>query len=153
MRSGIIQLPAFQRPSGYLYLDATQYDIVDSTPTRVALNTIHALFVDGIENIATYRITPGRAGFYQVNAQATFVNLIANKAYKIEVRLNSMTPIISTIKHASFVSVLDVNCSCVVYLTAAQWLDLWVCHDAGVNTIDIAGTDQWITFLNVQRVR
>jgi len=153
MKSGIIQPPAFQRPNGYLYLDAFQNNIVNTTATKVALNVIHALFTDGIENIATYRITPGRPGFYQVNAQAVFINLIADKAYGIEVRLNSMTPIISTMKHASFVYQLDVNVSCVVYLTAIQWLDLWVWHNAGVDTVDIAGTDQRITFLNVQRVR
>lgn len=153
MGHGIITPPAHEWPHGKLYLSASQDDIVDVTWTIVNLNLIKAGFIDGIENIATHRITPGVPGFYLVIGEAVFRNIVAAKKYEVAVYKNGAGPVVYSDQHSSLDDFLRVPCTDIILLDEDDYLDLRVKHNAGVNTVDISIGVQGETFLTVQRVR
>jgi len=143
--------PAPQRPSGCLYLNNIQLNLVDSTPTLVLLETIPAEYTDGIENVGTHRITPGKAGFYSIVGKIRLEQVVADKKYEALIKVSGVV-IHQQYIHASLADVIGVSCviPC-LYLTAANYVELWAESFAGVNTVDISSALD--TFLAVQRVR
>jgi len=150
---GLIQPPAFQRPSSKLYLGSNQNDLVSGAPVLVTLDTKPAAYIDGIENVATHRITPGRPGFYAIVGSVFFVNVIASKVYHTLIKINGATFIAESVSHAVIVD--DVSALCCVpnqYLAATDYIELYAMSEAGVNTVDVYGSEDR-TYLAVQRVR
>lgn len=146
--------PAYQnqRPSGKLYLNNDQLNLVDSAPTLVLLDTIPAAFVDGIENVATHRITPGVAGWYSIAGQVWFDNVIAAKKYRCAIMVSNQLVAVNY-NHSSLADTLSCLCSVPChYLTAVNYVELWATSFAGVHTVDIGIWEQY-TYLAVQRVR
>lgn len=153
MGTRTIRPPAFQKPSGMMYLSADQLNLVTDTETLVELDAIQAGFNDAIENVATHRITPGPAGFYSMVGQVRFDNVVALKDYHAEIRLNGAGAIQNNVSHAS--TTKPVTAICVVpnwYLAADDYIELWAEANADVNTVDIDATELR-TFLAIQRVR
>jgi len=153
MGQGIELPPAFQRPSGKLYLANNQLNLVSTVCTLVDLDTIPADFTDGIENTGTHRITPGYGGFYAITGQVTFEAVVADKDYEARVRLNGGGYICRNVSHASKAGSLSVpvSLSCQL-MTVADYIELWAQSDAGVDTVDI-NISEVFTFLALQRVR
>lgn len=153
MNTQIIRPPAFQKPSGKLYLGTDQLNLVNTVATLVELDTIPAAFKDGIENIVTHRITPGRAGFYSIVGQVWFKSLIADKDYFAMIRISGATIACDSNAHASYAAAVTAKC-CLPnqYLSNTDYVQLYAQSFAGVDTVDIESTESR-TFLAVQRVR
>ena len=145
--------PAFQRPSGGMYLLANQLNIVNTSITVVQLDRIDD-FLDSIENTVTFTITPGIAGLYLITGQVTYMNIVADKEYRALVDYGGATH--SATVHSSHDGLLSVSVTFFRYLTNISPLTLRAWHNAGVNTIDIEGAANAgykRTFLHCQRVR
>lgn len=153
MGNQIISPPAFQRPSGKLYLGSDQLNLVSASMTIVELDTIAAGYADGIENTGTHRITPGVAGFYSIVGQVWFKNVIADKWYGSAILINAATLECETTIHSSYAAaVTALSCTPNLYLTATDYVRLAAWSGAGVDTVDIClGRPR--TFLCLQRVR
>jgi len=148
----IIQPPAFQRPSGKLYLGNPQNDLVDSAVTRVLIDTIPAEYTDGIENGGSSWIIPVVAGYYSIVGQVMFNNVIADKGYESVIKVNTVI-VCRNFVHASLVlNVAALVCLPCHYVGAGERIDLFATSYAGVNTVDIS-SGETLTFLAVQRVR
>jgi len=77
-----------QAPNGKLY-SANNQDIPDGgAPVLVNLNTIHADFTDGIEDIVNHKITPGVLGWYLVTASICWESATADTRYDLSLTLN-----------------------------------------------------------------
>lgn len=150
MQTQIIRPPAFQRPTGKLKLSGNQENIADSTATLVELDTIPANYKDGIENIVTHRITPGRAGFYSIAGVVQYYNNIATKFYESLIYVSAAS-VARSVAHSSLT---DQICTPIMlpcfYLSPTDYVELYAYHEAGVGTIDISAS---YTYLSVQRVR
>lgn len=153
MNTQIIRPPAFQRPSGKLYLGSDQLNLVSGSATIVQLDTIPAEYKDEIENTGTYRITPGRAGFYSVAGQVTFKAVVADKNYYAMLRISGAAIICDCGRHSSFAAALTPKCILPGhYFSNTDYIELLAQHFAGVDTVDIDSTEAR-TFLALQRVR
>lgn len=133
-----------------------QLNLVDDAPTLVLLDTVPAMFVDGIENIVTHRITPGVTGWYSIAGKVSFCNPVAGTNYSCYLQVSDLIVALSyATSHASFGPAIDdlltVQFTLPCYhLTWADFLDLWVISRSGDNTVDIGHLH---TFLSCQRVR
>jgi len=152
MTTRITPAPAYQRPTGKLYLSANQLNLVSGVITLVELDAISANFTDGIEDTANHKITPGIAGFYDVKGQVTFTSVIADKIYNVYLRLNGVTTKVGLYRHSSIAAFLTISCTVLLYLSATDYLTLFARSNAGVDTVDVLGQEIY-TFLSVQRVR
>jgi len=153
MSTRIIRPPAFQKPSGMMYLVGDQLNLVDNQETLVELNTIRVDFNDAIENIVTHRITPGKSGFYSIVGQVRFKSVVADKSYHALIRRNTVAIVQNNAFHSS--NALGLTAVCIVpnwYLEADDYIELYAVSNAGVDTVDIDGCELR-TFLAVQRVR
>jgi len=152
MTTKITPAPAYQRPSGKLYLLANQLNLVSGVWTLVELDTITTGFTDGIEDTTNHRITPSQAGFYDVKGRVTFDNTVADTLYYAAVRLNGSAYKSCERAQASVAGPLSVSCHALLYLSATDFLELMGISLAGVNTVDIQEYERY-TFLSLQRVR
>lgn len=152
MTTIITPAPAFQKPSGKMYLDAHQLNLVDAASTLVELNHVSNGFADGIESTALHRITPGQAGYYIVKGMVTFMYIVANCNYAAGFRINSVTWHSYNIGWPSGGVVYCVPVGDLVKLTATDYVELWARSYSGDDTVDIY-RGLMRTFLSVQRVR
>lgn len=154
MNTQIIRPPARQKPSGKLFLDSGQLNLVDGVVTNVSLDHIGSNFTDGIENTGTYKITPGIAGLYYVSGQVTFENVVADKYYYAMIKkANGPAVYIAFAQgHSSNTEYLAVPTSTIAYLTETDFLQLVACSHSGDNTVDIKA-GEYFTNLMAQRVR
>ena len=143
---------AHQKPSGGMWLGTDQLNLVHGVATLVELDSLRTGFADGIENLATHRITPGVAGFYSITAQVTFLNLIADKTYQAIIRINGATYLCTNSNHAAITEPLSVPASVLVKLTATDYIELMARSWSGDNTVDVH-KNYYFTFLLVQRIR
>jgi len=154
MNTQIIRPPARQRPSGYLYLNSVQTNLVDGTPEIVELDTVTSDFFDGIENILTHRITPGIAGYYSIVGNVRFEQLVGDKCYKAEIKVSGNTKDETIIYVGTGGVGKSIGARCVIptlHFSATDYVELWATSFADVNTVDISSAIN--TFLSVQRVR
>jgi len=153
MNTQIIRPPAFQRPSGKLYLTGDQLNLVDTVWTLVELNTIFGHYTDGIENVATHRITPGVAGFYSIVGQVFFKNLLGDRIYGAAIRISNVD--VSIFHQNTGPSGTSCSALCNLpneKLSAVDYIELFAASFSGINTVDIAEGLAY-TYLSVQRVR
>ena len=148
----IIQPPAFQRPSGKLYLSAPQLNLIDMMPIKVLFDAIAPNYADGIEDLVNNRITITLPGFYDVVAHAILNEVIADKAYAILIYLNGLAAQ-HDLKHSSNVNFLGLGYSLPCYLDTGDFLEVFITSYAGADTVDVYGGVPIQTFLAVQRVR
>lgn len=152
MTTIIIPSRAKQRPSGKLYLSATQSNLVDGVITVVELNTVVTGFTDGIEDTVNHKITPGHAGFYHITGMVTFLNPVAARSYYAAIILNNDDYRCFHISWAGGGTYFSVPVAALVKLTVTDYIQLWARSDSGDNTVDIQ-PGVHLTFLSVQRVR
>jgi hypothetical protein len=155
MHTQIIRPPAFQRPSGKLYLSAEQVNLVNSSLTLVELDTIPAAYKDGIENTSLHRITPGKAGFYCIVGQVYFWSCVADKSYFSLIRISGGAIVSDVSSHTGNQPGNAVTAKCSLpnqYLSKTDYVQLYAQSFAGVDTVDI-NPEESRTFLALQRVR
>jgi len=152
MTTRITPAPAYQRPSGKLYLSAEQPNLVSGDITLVELETIAAGFADGIEDTANHKITPGVAGFYLLTGRVTFVNVVADRGYDANIRINGATYACFNYNWCGGGTRFSLPLAALVKLTATDYLELMARSVAGVDTVDVSG-GLHNTFLSIQRVR
>lgn len=153
MGQDIILPPAFQRPTGKLYLANDQLNLVSGAMTIVQLDTIPPEYTDGIENVGTYGITPGVPGFYSIVGQVWFYNVVADKWYDSAILINAATfECESSSQSSQPASITTKSVAASIYLTNTDFVRLVAWSGAGVHTVDI-GAGRPRTFLNLQRVR
>jgi len=143
---------AHQKPLGKLYLGVDQLDLVDNTPTLVLLDAMPASFTDGIEDRVNHKITPGVAGFYDVKGQAYLKDVVADKRYLLIIMLNAATPRVVACSQAAMAEYMSIAASALFYLSATDYLRLYVTSKAGADTVGIDAGERY-TFLSIQRVR
>ncbi len=129
------------------YLAANQADISDDTWTKVTLDTETYDIGNDFDNVTNYRFAAPVAGYYQVNALLTWTNIVADKQYLVAIYLNG-TEVASQHSQSSHTSSIGGSISDVIYLTAAQYLELYAYTDAGVGTTDLLGGST-VTFMSV----
>lgn len=140
------------RPSGWLYLNTHQSDIATATWTIALLDAIGADFADGIEDTVNHKISPGVAGLYQIYGYGRFNQIVADKPYAIRLLLNGSTYLRERWLHGAVVNYLGLDAQIERWLSATDYVQLQVYHEAGVGTVDLyAGIH--LTGLVVQRVR
>ena len=150
MGQGIIQPPAFQRPSGNLTLTNQQDNLNNGTETLVLLDLISFIPSDGIEDAVAHRITPGVAGVYTISGCVKFQNCIADKKYRTTIKRSGVALRYEE-SHSSIADNLTVFCFIPnIHLSAIHFLELYATSFSGDNTVDV-GT--LYSFLAVQRVR
>lgn len=144
--------PFVSKPSGFLYLDNPQNNLVDMALTVVELDTIQANFTDGIEDVVNHRILPGVAGFYLIYGTVVFVNVVANKRYDLMLYLNGAVMPSFNSCQSSLADTISQTALTIRYLSNTDYMDLRVRSRAGVDTVDI-----WegvgYTYLIVHRLR
>ena len=148
----ITPAPAYQKPSGRLYLGSNQLNLVNNIATIVALDTIGAGFTDAIEDTTLHRITPGYAGFYNIVGMVTFLNIVAARNYAACILVNSVVSYCYHVSWAGGGTYYGIPVGDEIKLTATDYVQLIAVSISGDNTVDLsAGLHQ--TFLSVQRVR
>ena len=152
MHTQVIYAPAFQRPSGKLYLGTNQLNLMHGAFVDVNLDTISANFSDNVEDVINHKITPGRAGLYLIVGQVSFFNVRADKDYCSYLELNDSTYISTNVIHAALAEILHVPVIALVWLSSNDYIKLIGMSNADVDTVDVVGQKD-STFLFVQRVR
>ena len=151
MNTQIIRPPAFQRPSGKLYLANAQLDLINTVPTLVIFDAIGSGYKDGIENTVTHRITPGVAGFYSMKSIVLLSAVLIDKYFTTEIRISGVSRGQMTVQ-TCFNGLISIPTLTDFYFTAADFVELWVTSQNGNHEVDIvAGVES--SFLSVQRVR
>lgn len=153
MNTQIILPPAYQKPTGRLYLQGDQDNIASGVSTKVEINYVSAEYVDGIEDGVNHRITPGVPGFYTIQGQIVFEEVVADKQYIANIYVNGSPDFSKSYAHSSNVGDISASVNIAsVWLSATDYMELYGEHNAGVGTVDFAG-GRHNTFLIVQRVR
>ena len=152
MTTRIIQAPAYQKPSGKLYLSAEQFNLANGIWTKVELDAIAAGFTDGIEDTTNHRIKPGFAGWYNIIGLVMFHNPVAAARYYTRIWANGTTALAQNYSWCGGGDLFSVPVDTLVKLTATDYIELWAESHSGDDTVDI-----WYscenTFLSIQRVR
>lgn len=129
------------------YLSAEQTNLTNATTYVVALNT--ESYDTGADfNVANYRFTAPVSGYYLICARVTFNEVAAAGYIKCFIRegsANNMSQSFSQVARDTEVSVWLTD---ILYLTAAQYIELCAEHTCGNNNVDISGTSP-NTFMSV----
>lgn len=152
MNTIITPAPAYQKPSGKLYLASTQLDLVNGIWTKVLLETIGANFTDGIEDTVNHRITPGRGGFYDIKGQVTFTNIVTPRLYIAALKISGTDLICINDGSASAGDHYSVPVGHLIKLSVTDYIELHAMSVSGDNTVDVRAGSAY-TFLSIQRVR
>ncbi len=135
---GIRQIMSTTRARAYLGTD--QDNLVDTVYTAVQLDT-EDYDSGGNFNVGTYKFTCPVAGFYLVIGQVMFHELVADASYYAVIKAKGVYTTITRV-HSSFNSWLAVRVTDILYLTAAQTIELFARQDSGGNLVDVtAGTN------------
>jgi len=152
MTTEITPARAHERPSGKMFLENIQLNLVNATWTKVLLDTIADGFTDDIEDTANHKITPGRAGYYNIVGQVCFVNIVAAKSYYASLMVNDVDWYGLVYAWGSGGTHLTVRTGDLLKLGATDYVTLWARSDSGDNTVDVTSY-LYNTFLSLQRVR
>ena len=147
MHTQIIRPPAFQRPSGGMYVTGIT-DLTNGSYVLMTFDTIISGFNDGIEDVVNHWIKPGVAGYYSIAARISFQNVVADKTYIGDLRVSGVSKE-TAYWHAATTTFLGGRIVVpVFYLTATDYLTLYAMSNSGDNTVDVNKAKLW-----VQRVR
>lgn len=152
---GVKQIVIPNRPHGCLFLGTTQLNFASGAWTKILLDTIAANCVDGIEDTANNRITPGVAGWYEISASlyvsagmvdtvSYLMSLYKNGAGGTQIGLGSIQAS-GTAEHTIVIPRRRY------LLTATDYLELFLYHGSAA-TVD-AAANQAGSWLDVARVR
>lgn len=125
------------KPYARMFLTAAQNNLTDVTWTTIALDT--DTFDSGtITDLASYKITPGVAGYYMLLGQVTFTNVIAEKTYSAQLYFNGTTAKqTATQQNGAATTDVVVNVVDVIYFDADDYIQLRGYVNCGAATVDI----------------
>ena len=133
------------------YLDANQLNLVSGNWTKVALNNEGgARSYDPGGNFDTtvnYRYIAPYPGYYTFHGSVRFRAVVVDKLYSVALYKQGAIAA-HTHVHSALADVISANVSDTIYLTAGQFVELYVKSAAGVDTVDVEGTED-STYLTV----
>lgn len=120
------------------YLGSAQDNLVDGTSTLVALDTEN--YDPGTNfNVTTHQFTAPITGYYSIVGSVGFGNVITDKRYNAELRVNGDIVAYSTeVPGAALPFRLPI--SSIEYVVAGQTIDLYATSFAAANTVDLIAT-------------
>jgi len=130
------------------WLDGVQEDIANNTWTKVGLNAETYDPGGHFDHATNYRFTAPVAGFYLICYEIRFGSVVADKKYDCRVYKNNADAVSNQAQHSSNTDNLGVSGADVVELAAADFIELWGRHTAGVGTIDFA-SGETTTYMTV----
>ena len=131
------------------YLSANQENLTNNTWTKVTLDAEN-FDVGSDFDTTNSRFTAPVTGYYQVSAQVTWYSssAVADKRYMIKIYKNGDTDLLMNTVHSSLASSLSNVISCLIYLSANDYIELWANQGSGVDTVDIYGGSK-LTYMTV----
>lgn len=134
------------------YLNSDQLNLVNSTATKITLDTENYDNLGEFDSTTNYRFTATIAGYYQVNAEVGWLgtSIVADKRYEAYITRDGAN-VVSGNATPSGALYFSVAVSDIIYLAAGQYLELWAVSYAGVDTVDVWGGTQ-NTFMSVHRL-
>jgi len=133
------------KPRARAYSAVNQLNLVDSTPTQVALGTEN---YDIGTNFASSTFTAPIDGYYRCSGQIMFSNVIADKLYVGQIYKNAAS-ISDDYKHSALAQSLACKPSVTDYLSAGDTIKLYATSYADADTVDITLGTKY-TFLEVE---
>lgn len=115
------------------YLNSAQNNLADTVFTKVLLD---AEDYDVGNNFASNKFTAPVTGYYMVTGQVAYDNTIANSRYFSALYRNGTVNAASSIV-SSTTQTLAVTSSDIMFLNAAETVELYARVDAGASTIDL----------------
>lgn len=130
------------------YLSADQDDLADGVWTKVDLDQ-ESYDIGADFNVATYKFVVPTTGYYLVVGQVVFeaTDLVVDKAYSVAIYKGGAL-IIQAATHASHAATLSVIVTDIVYLAAADEIELYALSDSGDAAVDIESGETF-TFLAI----
>jgi len=128
------------------YLAADQLNLINNTDTNVTLDT-ETYDPGNTFNTGIYAYLAPIDGYYQVNAQITYENIIADEQYFCQIAKNG-TVVTSAKAQSSSTDSISVVCSDIIYLAATNYIRLVAKAICGVDTVDVSG-GATVTFMSV----
>lgn len=132
------------------YLSVASNTIGNTTTTKVAFNTKSYDLANEFDNAVNNRFTVITTGYYLVEANLYwYTGVTANTSYQTLIYKNGAEIGIARV-HSSSTDALSSKYSDILYLTAADYLEVYAYHNAGSNAA-ILGTVNYSNF-TVKRV-
>lgn len=120
------------------YLGSAQDNLVDGTSTLVALDTEN--YDPGTNfNVTTHQFTAPITGYYSIVGSVGFGNVVTDKRYNAELRVNGDIVAYST-EVPGAASPFRLPISSIEYVVAGQTIDLYATSFSGGNTVDLIAT-------------
>ena len=123
-------------PAGGLYLGSWQRDLPSGVATIIQLDTVMTGFVDGIEDVGNYWITPGVAGIYHIHGQVQLVACVANASYLLRLWANGATEWLATMLVRPTPGEMVIDFDILKPMNATDYIQLVVYHNDGVGNVD-----------------
>ena len=125
--------------------------------TLVELDEISTGYIDGIEDLINFRITPGVAGLYIVSGQVAYENAIIDKLYRAQIYRNwgigGSRRVAFNERYLEYAGgVQNIHCYGEVWLDEDDYVELYAYNFSGVDTVDVT-LGEINTFLVCQRIR
>jgi len=119
--------------------------------TKVQLNTEKFDQLSEFDSSVNYRFTASEAGYYVVCFSAGLrPGIGVGKKVIVQLKLNNTSPMAMTMLHSSVNDYIGGGNSIVTYLSANDYLELWVYHNSGAD-VNIDYTNK-LTFLAIERL-
>lgn len=115
------------------YLGTQQDNLVDGADTQVTLDTED---YDTNSNFAANAYTAPISGWYQISAQASFVNTVADKQYTIRVKVDAANALVNQAS-PSLADRCNPVISDVIKLNKGEVVTLYATSESGGDTVDI----------------
>lgn len=144
----LVSFPIIITAKARAFLSADQDDLDDGVWEKVNLDQ-ESYDIGADFDTAAYKFVVPTTGYYLVTGQVIFeaTDLVADKGYSVAIYKNAAQIIWAT-THASHAATLSVIVTDIVYLAAADDIELYALSDSGDNAVDIeSGEDQ--TFLAI----
>ena len=115
------------------YSNSAQDNLTNNTPTKVNLD---AEVYDTGSNFSGGTFTIPVTGLYLVSGKVTFINVIANKSYRVDLYINGASNCVF-MSHSGLADTLVVGGATIFSLSATNTLELYAVSISGGNTVDI----------------
>ena len=124
------------------YLNTTQTGAVTGAFTKVNMSS-ESYDTNNEYNTTLYRYVVTSAGFYHIDAQITFTNIVANKRYYVSIYKNNVALNYAVNQSGGDTNFITVNSSDMYQLAVNDYIEMFAHHQAGIN-VDILGDSSGI---------
>jgi hypothetical protein len=146
--------PAGIKPAARTWLKTNQTGIVTSAWTKVAFDTTTFDYLDDVDKVNNRFVAPV-TGYYRLSYSPTWLNstVVANKRYTSWVQINGSitTPTTGSNIHSALIDYLSSPGSCIVYMKAGDYVELFVKSESGQNSSLQGG--ETATFMDVSLIK